>query len=52
VIDSNDKRWGIDLGGENLDLPNMNYDKVGGARWTYYTNTNKRHSSLVIDDTL
>jgi hypothetical protein len=52
VIDSNGERWGIDLGGEFLDLPSMNDDKVGGARWTYYRNTNKSHSTLVIDDAL
>lgn len=50
VIDSDGERWGIDLGAENYFLPNFFENEVGGTRWTYYRNTNKSHSTLVIGD--
>ena len=50
VIDANGERWGIDLGAENYFLPNFFEKEVGGTRWTYYRNTNKSHSTLVIGD--
>ncbi len=50
VIDAKGERWGIDLGSENYFLPNFFDSKVDGDRWTYYRNTNKSHSTLVIGD--
>jgi len=50
VVDANGERWGIDLGSENYFLPNFFQSEVGGERWTYYRNTNKSHSTLVIGD--
>jgi len=50
VIDANGERWGIDLGSENYFLPDFFDNGVGGTRWTYYRNTNKSHSTLVIGD--
>ena len=48
VVDANGERWGIDLGAENYFLPDFFQREVGGTRWTYYRNTNKSHSTLVI----
>jgi hypothetical protein len=48
VVDANGERWGIDLGAENYFLPEFFENEVGGTRWTYYRNTNKSHSTLVI----
>ncbi len=50
VIDADGERWGIDLGSENYFLPDFFDKSVGGTRWTYYRNTNKSHSTLVIGD--
>ena len=50
VIDSNGERWGIDLGAENYFLPDFFQKEVDGGRWQYFRNTNKSHSTLVIDD--
>jgi hypothetical protein len=52
VIDANGERWGIDLGSENYFLPKFFENEVGGTRWTYYRNTNKSHSTLVIGDNI
>ena len=52
VIDSDGERWGVDLGSENYFLPEFFENEVGGTRWTYYRNTNKSHSTLVIGDGL
>lgn len=50
VIDANGERWGMDLGSENYFLPDFFQREVGGTRWSYYRNTNKSHSTLVIGD--
>ena len=50
VVDANGERWGIDLGSENYFLPKFFEKEAGGTRWTYYRNTNKSHSTLVIGD--
>ena len=50
VVDANGERWGIDLGSENYFLPKIFDKEVDGSRWTYYRNTNKSHSTLVIGD--
>ena len=52
VIDSQGERWGVDLGSENYFLPEFFNKEVNGTRWTYYRNTNKSHSTLVIGDGL
>ena len=52
VVDSDGERWGIDLGAENYFLPDFFDGDVGGTRWTYYRNTNKSHSTLVIGDNI
>ncbi len=50
VVDADGERWGIDLGSENYFLPDFFEREVNGGRWQYYRNTNKSHSTLVIDD--
>ncbi len=50
VIDADGERWGIDLGSDNYFLPGYFDKEPEGKRWSYYRNTNKSHSTLVIAD--
>lgn len=49
VVESQDIRWGIDLGSENYGLPHFWDYKPDGVRWTYFRNNNLAHNTLNID---
>lgn len=45
VLDSQGKRFAVDLGGDDYNLPNY----FGNKRWTYYRLRTESHNTLVLD---
>lgn len=45
VLDALGKRWAVDLGGDNYNLP----DYFGEKRWTYYRLRTEGHNTLLIN---
>jgi len=45
VLDSLGVRWGVDIGGDNYNMPGY----FGGKRWTYYRLRAESHNTLVIN---
>jgi len=46
VFDALGKRWALDLGADNYNLPGY----FGGKRWTYYRLRTESHNTLLIDE--
>ena len=49
VVESQQIRWGVDLGSENYSLPSFWDYKPDGIRWDYFINNNLSHNTLNID---
>lgn len=45
VLEARGQRWGVDLGGDDYNLPAY----FGAKRWTYYRLKTESHNTLVID---
>ncbi len=50
VLDANEVRWALDLGGDDYDLPG--YFDFSNRRWDIYRCNNRGHNTLVIDDNI
>lgn len=50
VLDARGRRWAMDLGGDDYDLPG--YFDFSGRRWQYFRTNNRGHNTLVLGDTL
>ena len=46
VLDGLGERWGIDLGGDDYNMPGY----FGNKRWTYYRLKTESHNTLLIDN--
>lgn len=49
IVESQQIRWGIDLGSDSYSLPSFWDYKPDGIRWHYFRNTNLAHNTLNID---
>lgn len=49
VLDALGKRWVVDLGADNYNLPGYFETKPTGKRWTYYRMRAEGHNTLVIN---
>lgn len=49
VLDALGKRWALDLGAENYNLPGYFSTGANGTRWTYYRMRAEGHNTIVLN---